>query len=261
MSLKLNLGAGQVILPAQKLYPDEPTATRRADGEEKTPPAFTGPEGYDVAPVYRHLRPLPETCFEAGWVNVDRHLHPGIQEQVDLFRFPWVRSSNGSPWNDDTVDEIYCSHIIEHVPHEARLADGLPGATAARYRELVERLDGWFMFFYECWRILKPDGRVHVVAPFGLSQAGVSDPTHTRLIVPGSFSYLKPDNPEAPFDYGIPFKFEVEGAPLIRFREEWAIRAGELDPQQALKLSMSYFDVCDEIRITLRAVKQHADQG
>src|SRR5690349_4828657 len=123
--MKLHLGAGRVIFPAN---PEQPPA---------------------------HLMPLPDSAFEPGWVNVDHIQLPGIQECVDLFKFPWVRSSTGAPWNDDSADEIYCSHLVEHIPHQVGVVPNLPPALAREYREMADSLDGWFMFFFECWRILK----------------------------------------------------------------------------------------------------------
>ena len=240
MSLKLNLGAGRVILPATKIPAGDPD----------------NPAHYTVDRVYQHLMPLPPSAFEPGWVNVDKYPNPGIAEALDLFQFPWVRSSNGSPWNDNRVDEIYCSHIIEHIPHQGQIAPTAPPSVAKEYREMAKHLDGWFLFFYECWRVLKPDGLLHIVAPFGMSVAGVADPSHTRLIVSGSFAYLSRNgDDQAPFDYHLPMWFEIDSPPLYRFRGEWAHRIGGVTPEEATRLAYTYFDVCDEIRVTLRAVK------
>lgn len=222
--MKLNLGAGRVNFPAVR----------------------------DAEP--RHLMPLPDGAYEPGWVNVDRVDGPSIGEVVDLFAFPWVRSSNGNPWNDNSVDEIYASHIVEHIPHQVRVLSGLPGPWANEYRSMVGRLDGWFMFFYECWRLLKPGGLMHIVTPFGLSAAGMTDPSHTRLILPGSFQYLKPAQEAAPFDYQVPCNFEV-APPLFRISDHWQAKLVGLDATDVTRIAMTYFDVADELRIELTAVK------
>lgn len=222
--MKLNLGAGRVIFPADR---------------EKPP---------------GHLMPLPESCYEPGWVNVDKCDNPGVNEVLDLFKFPWIRSSNGSPFNDESVDEIYCSHLIEHIPHNVAVSNMVPLNWMRKYNDLASDLDGWFVFFYECWRILKRDGLIHVVTPFGLSNAGLCDPTHTRLIMPGSFSYFSPDE-DAPFDYQLPCRFEAMSDPILRVKGEWANRVGAMGPEQMLQAAHTYFDVCDEFRLTLRAIK------
>lgn len=225
--MKLNLGAGRVIFPA----------------EREAPPA--------------HLMPLPEAAYEKGWSNVDRVDGPGIDEVVDLFAFPWARSSNGNPWNDNTVEEIYTSHLVEHIPHQVRVLQGLPGNWADDYRSMVTRLDGWFVFFYECWRILKPGGKLHVVAPFGHSVGGMTDPSHTRYILPGSFQYLKPAADGAPFDYRVPCDFEME-PPIFRISDHWQAKLAGMDPEDITRIALTYFDVASELRIELTAVKTSA---
>ena len=228
--MKLNLGCGRVVFPLDR----------------------------DAAiPYAAHLEPLPDICFEPGWVNVDKFSLPGVQEQVDLFRFPWIRSSNGSPWNDDSADVIYCSHIAEHIPHAVRVSRFIPLAWRKRYDEMVENLDGWFVFFAECWRILKPGGLLYVRAPFATSNAALSDPTHTRYVTPGSFSYLGGDNPDAPFDYHLPLKFEQAEPVLLRFTDGLAEVVRAMPSGLAEKMVYRYFNVADEIRIILRAVKEN----
>lgn len=230
--MKLHLGCGRVIFPADP----------------------------DAAPA--HLYPLPESAFEPGWVNVDRVAGAGIGEVVDLFRFPWVRSSNGAPWNDSTVDEIYASHLVEHIPHAVHLAAGLPPSLAGDYGKLVDRLDGWFVFFYECWRLLKPGGLMHVVTPWGLSVGGITDPSHTRYILPGAFQYLQASDPGAPFDYGVPCAFEID-PPLLRISDHWLPKLTTQGPDGPVlpdaegltRLAVTYFDVASELRMELRAVK------
>lgn len=226
--MKLNLGAGRVIFPAERSHPPN------------------------------HLMPLPEIVFGPGWVNVDKYANPGIGEAVDLFCFPWIRSSNGNPWNDNSVEAIYCSHLIEHIPHRVDVSRKTPLNWQRDYSEMCDRLDGWFVFFYECWRILKPGGLMHIVTPFGLSSAALCDPTHTRYIVPGAFSYFSP-SADAPFDYHLPCRFEAEAEPLLRIRGHWVEKLNDLTPEQVNYAAHTYFDVCDEFRITLRAVKDDQD--
>lgn len=222
--MKLHLGAGRIILPVTK---------------------ETEPD---------HLKNMPEACFEPGWVNVDKYRNPGIDETLDLFRFPWVRSSNGNPFNDNSVDEIYCSHLIEHIPHQVQTHNMVPLGWRKQYDDLCGRLDGWFVFFYECWRVLKPDGVIHLVTPFALSNSALCDPTHTRYIVPGAFAYFKP-NPDAPFDYNIPCQFEAVADPIYRIRGDWVGRINAMTELQVVTAAHTYFDACDEIRLSLRAIK------
>ena len=223
--MKLHLGAGRVILPVTK----------------------------ETEPV--HLAPMPPACFEEGWVNVDKYKNSGIEETVDLFKFPWIRSTNGMPFLDDSVDEIYTSHLVEHIPHEVRVSSPVPMGWAKRYSELCEEYDGWFVFFAECWRVLKPDGLIHVVAPYAMSAAAIHDPTHTRLVTPASFGYLKDTASDAPFDYHIPCHFEPVDSPMMRYTSQWVKQVQGMTSDETSVLARTYFGVCDEVRVTMRAVK------
>lgn len=229
--MKLNLGCGRIQFPM----------TRDA---ELTPE------------IAYHLGELPDTCYEPGWLNVDKYALPGVDEAVDLFRFPWVRSSNGSPFNDSSVEAIWASHLAEHIPHQVRMADNVPASLHKAYWPLVNDLDGFFVFFYECWRVLKPGGHLYVRSPYGGSIAGMSDPTHTRYLTPGTFNYLTSDKrDDAPFDYRLPMVFEMDPY-VLRFTPEWAPELGRYTEQGVEHLLRRYFNVCDEMRITLRAVKE-----
>lgn len=204
-------------------------------------------------PFTQHLVFLPESALDPDerWINVDRVKLEGVGEIVDLFAYPWVRSSNGNPWNDSSIDELWASHIIEHIPHDARYA---PLASAMHRQQ--GGLDGWYAWFYEAWRILKPDGLLHIVTPLAFSKSGVSDPSHTRYILPSSFSYLVP-NPDAPFDYQIAARFEQEGELRAKPSDEWFDRLskGEVSEVTMSDLATKLNNVYEEIYICLRAIK------
>lgn len=162
-------------------------------------------------PFTKHIAwALPMFCPEALdhgaiWDNVDRQPSPGVNRVVNLFRYPFVDSQRKG-FESDHYDVIWCGHIAEHIPHAIKLnhaGDSILCAMNDRDE------DGWFAFFYECWRVLKPGGRLNILSPYGISVGGMTDPTHTRYLTPGSFSYFQP-NPNAPFDYGIPFAFEMD---------------------------------------------------
>lgn len=144
------------------------------------------------------------------WINIDRVSGPGVQETINLFRYPFIRSTTGKPFDDNSIDMIWLSHIVEHIPHAIKLSDYAGGGGGLEmHRTMYDRDgDGWFAFHYECWRILKPGGRLAVLYPYAMSAAGIADPTHTRYVMPASFSYFIP-NPDAPFDYGTPFQFKM----------------------------------------------------
>ncbi len=226
---KLNLGCGRVIFPLSR----------------------------DAIPYGDHLQPLEDACFEPGWTNVDRHALAGVDEVIDLFTFPWVRSSNGSPFNDDSVDLIWAAHIVEHIPHAVRPARMIPLGWRRQYDEWCEQMDGFFVFFAEAYRILKPGGLIVIRAPFAACYAALSDPTHTRYLTPGSFSYLQPQGQDAPFDYQLPMHFALldESSVTYRLRGRWHAERNNLTNAGLMEALQTYNGVADEFRLTLRAVK------
>ncbi len=105
-----------------------------------------------------------------GFTGVDKFA-PNAQK-VDLFKFPW-------PWADNSVDEIHCSHFIEHIPmEEVTYADG------------VTKKDALFAFFDEVYRILKPEGSALIIWPHLKSARAFQDPTHRRFIPFEMLQYL-----------------------------------------------------------------------
>jgi hypothetical protein len=113
-----------------------------------------------------------------GFKGVDIAKTESADYVQDLLKFPW------SQFGDNSVDEIECSHFIEHIPH----GDGYH--------------DPFFQFFDEIYRILKPaefdpanpnipvKGFANFVAPYYSSMRAWQDPTHQRAISEASFLYL-----------------------------------------------------------------------
>lgn len=111
----------------------------------------------------------------AGFRGVD--LFTG-DERVDLLSFPW-------PWADNSVDEVVCSHFVEHIPMGYVDGAGFVHALAAPGRR-----DLLFAFFDEMHRVLKPGGRAEIVVPYVQHRRAFQDPTHRRFIPEETFNYL-----------------------------------------------------------------------
>jgi predicted SAM-dependent methyltransferase len=109
------------------------------------------------------------------YIGVDIAKTPAVDVVHDLNVYPW-------PFEAESVDEIYCSHYIEHIPHD------IPGE---------DKRDGLIQFMDECYRILKPGGKLFLVAPYGKSSRALGDPTHRRSIVDETFSYYNKSIREA----------------------------------------------------------------
>lgn len=161
-----------------------------------------------------------------GCIGVDivQNKNKTVDILWDLNKYPWKWAKN------DSVDEIYISHFIEHLPQT------LPDGT-----------NGFFRFFDECYRILKVGGTIALVAPYYSSIRATQDPTHTRAISEASFLYfnkgwremnnLEHYDIKSDFDYG----FQHSWYP------EWQNRSMEAK-DFALK---HYINVVSDVHITM----------
>ena len=105
---------------------------------------------------------------DKSFIGVDI-IKKGTQATIewDLFHnFPWGFAK------DNSVDEIFSSHMLEHLPH----GDGYH--------------DPFYQFFDEIYRILKPGGIARFVCPYYSSVRAIQDPTHMRSIGEPTFFYL-----------------------------------------------------------------------
>jgi len=122
----------------------------------------------------------PKEGFEGVDVRGDKKKYA-----VDLFKFPW-------PFEDNSVEEIHCSHLVEHIPaREVEERDIVAFATAKP--DTIKRFlgqDMLFAFMDECWRILQPDAWIQIVVPSARSNRAFQDPTHRRFLMQETFMYL-----------------------------------------------------------------------
>jgi predicted SAM-dependent methyltransferase len=122
-----------------------------------------------------------------GFEGVDLNA-PNIEHRVDLFQFPW-------PFADNSVDELHCSHFIEHIPNRDIVLSDIrtgPSCVPDTVAEFVGK-DMLFAFFDECWRILKHDGWLHLQWPALRSDRAFQDPTHRRFIPLETIQYMSRD--------------------------------------------------------------------
>lgn len=99
---------------------------------------------------------------QPGFKGVDIARGPGVDFVVDLEKFPWKEFEDGS------IEEIYCSHYIEHTP------------------DLIKFMD-------EVWRICENDAKITFVAPYYTSIRAWQDPTHKRVISEATWMYFNKD--------------------------------------------------------------------
>jgi SAM-dependent methyltransferase len=84
-----------------------------------------------------------------GFEGVDQYAFDGkVKHVLDVRKTPW-------PWADGSVEEVHCSHFLEHLTGVERVA-----------------------FANECYRVLKPGGAITIIVPHWASNRAYGDPTH-----------------------------------------------------------------------------------
>ena len=124
-----------------------------------------------------------------GFIGVDIADTKDVDIVHNLTQYPW-------PFEDNSVDEIFCSHYVEHVPHDIDNDDGR---------------DGLIQFMDEVYRILKPGGKIEIVAPYYKNERAFGDPTHRRYIGDLSFLYWNKEwrDTNKLSHYGIKCDFDI----------------------------------------------------
>ncbi len=189
-----------------------------------------------------------------GYWNVDIKKLDGVDEAVDLFTFPW-------PWPDNTFDEVYASHLVEHIPHLVRKINpalseydrnyfkNVEGRIPEAFLEPVWDIDGFFVFFQEVYRVLKPEGKAVITVPYAKSTGAFQDPTHTRYINEVTFTYLQQNENNPNFDYDIKCNFLLSGI-------EYHLNPGwdKTDPMMFNLAINQYWNVVHEFVATLEKI-------
>lgn len=151
-----------------------------------------------------------------GFIGVDMVETSSVDIIHNLNIYPW-------PFEDNSVDEIYCSHYIEHIPHNIG--------------NLKDKRDGLIQFMDEVYRILKPNGKINLIAPYYKSQRAFGDPTHCRYVGDLSFPYYnkewrdinKLDKYSIRCDFDITYSYYIDNEYTLKseevrnkaFREDW----------------------------------------
>lgn len=191
--------------------------------------------------VMPHAKPdhhslMPDHLYNyLEWVNVDRNPYEGVC-QIDLFDEKWDLPSNA-------FAGAMISHLCEHIPHATK--SGMQ--------------DGWFAFFSELWRVLEHGAMVYILSPYGWSDDGISDPSHTRLLNEYHFRHSMQPNPDAPFDYNRNLHFEIleesKFRPMPHFaREPYFIDGEATDAFWEAKHTR--INVIRDFLVMMRAIKE-----
>jgi ubiquinone/menaquinone biosynthesis C-methylase UbiE len=96
-----------------------------------------------------------------GAIGIDRIALPGVDVVHDLNSFPY-------PFEDNSFDEIYATHVIEHLDSIVRAME-------------------------EIYRLAKADAKVVIVTPHYSDYQSWNDPTHKWHLSSYSFRYFRED--------------------------------------------------------------------
>lgn len=150
-----------------------------------------------------------------GFIGIDIERLDGVDIVWDLEEYPW-------PFQDNSVDEIFSSHFIEHA------------------EDLISFMD-------EIYRILKPQSKATIIAPYYSSIRAWQDPTHKRAISEFTFLYFNKNwrDQNKLNHYNIKSDFDFNYG--YQMYPEWMNRA-----EEARAFAMKYYwNVISDIHITL----------
>lgn len=102
---------------------------------------------------------------QKNWIGMDIRKHKNVDIVHDIQELPWPIPSN-------SCLQVLMNHVYEHIE--------------PRYRILV--ID-------EIWRVLKPDGKLMLGAPYAHSARAAQDPTHYPCPNEITFTYFDPRYP------------------------------------------------------------------
>lgn len=93
------------------------------------------------------------------WIGIDQFKFPAVKHVVKLGARPL-------PFADGSVDEIHCSHFLEHLTQEERC-----------------------FFMNDVYRVLKPGASMALIVPHWASGRAYGDPTHKWPAISEMFFY------------------------------------------------------------------------
>lgn len=96
--------------------------------------------------------------IKEGYINLDFLKLKGVDKVHNLNKFPY-------PFKDNTFDEVYCSHVLEH-------------------------LDDFIGVMRELKRICKPGAKIVIRVPHFSCGVSYRDPTHKRLFSYFTYNYF-----------------------------------------------------------------------
>lgn len=157
----------------------------------------------------------------SDWINLDYIKLPGVDVVADLNRCAEI----ALPFEDNSIEEFFASHLIEHIENTLPLMQ-------------------------ELHRIAKPEATAIFRCPYGSTDEAFEDPTHVRQYFINSFGYFS-----QPFywraDYGYRGDWNVEKITLVVDKQKYQGKKVE----EIMNDISIYRNVVLEMIIQLRAIK------
>jgi len=155
------------------------------------------------------------------WINLDITKGQGVDIVADLEKC----SETPLPFEDNSIDEFFASHLIEHIHHT------LP-------------------MMQELHRIAKNDAKAVFRLPYGSSDDAYEDPTHVRQYFLNSFGYFS-----QPYywraDYGYRGDWKTEKISLLVSEAVYKDKSFHEIYEDVMKRR----NVVSEMIVELRAIK------
>lgn len=154
---------------------------------------------------------------QKDFIGVDKIKLDTVDIKHDLESYSW-------PFESNSIDEIFCSHYIEHTS------------------DLIKFID-------EIYRILKPQSKATLIAPYYTSMRAWQDPTHKRAICEATFLYFnkkwREDNNLNHGDYNIKSDFDFSYGYMLA--PDWITRN-----QEARDFAIRhYYNIVSDIQVIL----------
>jgi len=159
-----------------------------------------------------------------GFMGVDIAAGPGVDFVFNLEKYPWTI------FQDDSVEEVHCSHYLEHVPDFMKFMD-------------------------EVWRICKNGAKITFLCPYYTSIRCWQDPTHVRAISEATFLYTDKTWRVANRLDHYPMKCHYKTEKItVFFVPPWDKKTEEARQFAAVH----YFNVVSDIVVELTVIKDEA---